>query len=135
MRDWILCLWVFDGFWFRILLGQALVEQAKWGAMVTVVGSAEHPVRQPVVGEGLSHYHVAGWYLLRARYRAEVGKMDHAVFDIRQVENIAARHLEEEERVCVMADVEKMRRRVMQLQEAAMRRSRTVMRGKKTGGR
>ena len=111
------------------------MELAKWGAMVTVVGSAEHPVRQPVVGEGLSYYHVAGWYLLRARYRAEVGKMDHAVFDIRYVENIAARQMEEEERVFVLAEVEKVRRRVMQLQEAAMRRSRTAMRGKKSGGR
>ena len=120
---------------FRILLGQALVELAKWGAMVTVVGSAEHPVRQPVVGEGLTHYHIAGWYLLRARYRAEVGKMDHAVFDIRHVENIAARQMEEEERVFVLAEAEKVRRRVMQLQEAAMRRSRTAMRGKKNGGR
>ena len=111
------------------------MELAKWGAMVTVVGSAEHPVRQPVVGEGLTHYHIAGWYLLRARYRAETGRMDYAVFDIRHVENIAARQLEEEERVFVMAEVETMRRRVTQLQEAAMRRNRTVMRGKKTGGR
>ena len=120
---------------FRILLGQALVEQAKWGAMVTVIGSAEHPVRRPVVGEGLSHLHVAGWYLLRARYRAEVGKMDHAVFDIRHVENIAARDMEEQERVFVMAEVEKLRARMVQLQEAAVRRSRTVRRGRKNGGR
>lgn len=108
---------------------------AKWGAMESIVGSPDHPAKQPVVGEGLTHYHVAEWFVLRARYRAEVGLMDHAVFDCRHVENMAARALKEEEREYVMNEVEKVRGRVKQLQDAAMRRGRTVTREKKSGGR
>ena len=80
--------------------------------METIVGSANHPAKQPVVGEGLSHNHVASWYMLWARYRAEVGLMDNAVFDCRHVGNIVARVLEEEEREYVMNEVERVRSRV-----------------------
>ena len=100
---------------------------AKWGAKEVIVGSANYPAKQPVVGEGLSHNHVASWYMLWARYRAEVGLMDNAVFDCRHMENIVAWVLEEDEREYVMKGLERVRSRVKQLQDAAVRRGRTVM--------
>ena len=65
-----------------------------------------------MVGEGLSLSHVVSWYMLWARYRAEVGLMDNAVFDRRHVGNIVARVLEEEEREYVMNEVEGVRSHV-----------------------
>ena len=50
--------------------------------------------------------------MLWARYRAEVGLMDNAVFDCRHMENIVAWVLEEEEREYVMNEVERVRSRV-----------------------
>ena len=61
--------------------------------------------------------------------------MDNAVFDCRHMENIVAWVLEEDEREYVMKGLERVRSRVKQLQDAAVRRGRTVMRGKKTVGR
>ena len=80
--------------------------------METIIGSVNHPAKQPVVGEGLSLSHVASWYMLWARYCAEVGLMDNAVFDCRHVGNIVARVLEEEEREYVMNEVEGVRSHV-----------------------
>ena len=120
------------------MLGRALVELGKWSAMETIVGSAEHPTRDiPKVGEALTSSHVARWYVLRARYRAEQGLLEHAGFDCDYVGNVAARIGMREDKDKVMLEVDGVRERIREIRLAQDRRGRGDARGRRAtrGGR
>ena len=109
---------------FRLLLGRAFVELGKWGAMESIVGSAEHPTSDiPKVGEALSSSHVASWYVLRAWYRAEQGLLDYAGFDCDHVGRLAARIVSQEEKDKVLQEVEGVKDRIRRIQHSRDRRA------------
>ena len=108
------------------------MEMGKWSSMVTIVGSAEHPARDiPKVGEALSSSHVAQWYVLRARFRAEQGLLEYSGFDCDYVGNMAARIVMREDRDKVLAEMEVVRDRIRDIRMAMDRRGRSEVRGRR----
>ena len=124
----------FNSTLLRLLLGRALVEMGKWAALEPLVGSADHPAKEiPVVGEALSSCHVASWYALRARYRAEQGLLNYADFDCGHVSSLAARISLREDRDNVLRMVEDVRDRIKEIKMVMDRRGRDSARGRKAG--
>ena len=109
-----------------------MVELGKWSPMETIVGSAEHPARDiPKVGEALSSSHVAQWYVLRARFRAEQGLLEFSGYDCDYAGDLAARIVMREDRDKVMAEMEVVRNRIRQIRLAMDRRGSSEARGRR----
>ena len=108
------------------------MELGKWSAMETIVGSAEHPAKEiPKVGEALTSSHVAQWYVLRARYRAEQGLLEYAGYDCDYVGNLAARIGMREDRDKVMLEMDGVRERIREIKLALDRRAGGGARGRR----
>ena len=75
--------------------------------------------------------------MLRARYRAELGLLEHAGFDCEYVGNVAARIGMREDRDKVMLEMEGVKERIREIRLALDRRGRGDARGRRAmrGGR